>query len=60
MYKNYLHVYCVLSLFLAACSSPEQELTFSPPQFQDTIHLTGRVVNDSFMMGTGYDIHLLC
>lgn len=47
----------IISLFLfAGCRQQNNELTFTPPEFRKTVHLTGKVLIDTFVMGLCYDI----
>lgn len=47
----------IISLFVfSGCRQQNNELTFIPPEFQQTRHLTGKVLIDTFVMGLCYDI----
>lgn len=47
----------IISLLLwTGCRQAEKELAFNPPVFQQTKHLTGKVLVDTFVMGLCYDI----
>lgn len=57
MIRIYFCLYCILSFVIVSCnSSNRKELLFNSPQFNDTINIRGRVLNDTFIMGAAYDI----
>lgn len=56
MNKCLFHIIIVSLLSLSGCRQTEKELIFTPPVFQQTKHLTGKVLIDTFMMGLCYDM----
>lgn len=56
MNKLLIYPILVYLLFFTGCDKSNKELTFIPPVFKDTVHLPGRILVDTFIMGTCYDI----
>lgn len=56
MNKFFFYLVIMILLLLSGCRQEEKELAFTPPVFQHTRHLTGKVLIDTFVMGLCYDM----
>lgn len=56
MNRTTLYFIIITTLILTSCKQQHQELTFTPPVFQNTTHLEGRVLVDTFVMGRCFNI----
>lgn len=57
MNKLSFHIAIISLLLWTGCRQEEKELAFNPPVFQQTKHLTGKVLVDTFVIGLCYDIN---
>lgn len=56
MNKILLYFTAISVWIISGCGQSEKELEFIPPVFQNTKHLEGKILVDTFVMGLCYDI----